>query len=1078
MTERFILEGRFEMSIDSLRDGFVRIQFGDFQGVSRRVSAEPTPDPDPTTDPMFKIAIWGQSEHQHIYNQFDDVLTPNPLVDQDRVTFMWHDRVTEGAGGVQTVALNDTTVADGSLVTAAMVEMGNVFMRNMPDTDIVIVMHTMSGTTPEEIMDDTYVPAGGDKRRWQDDWALNAAATADGHPVDYAMHSWFAAPGTWGDLYGQNMFTFIKGRDHVTGADLAYSEASPLDVNGIQVSRTLKDLYPHEPQWITVTGAHTFIPTEDLQNSITSDGGGVNASLSNKEKSTKSWRTVIRNAALAGHFTGVEVFSLQAYQNGQDDGGVWYDQSHPWGGSDAGINRMARTMAHAIVRGVSTTTYGLPEIDAVSWDPDGRFVNVGSSAGPITTNRIAGAVQFARGLDMINVEQLHDAILAGRFHTGSRTTEYSAVSDWLSSSPAGVGVVAGVINLSSGSFDFRGMDFTGYALVIEDGVSADFEDCLIPTIDTSFIVDVYGSGSARFQYCTFRGSADGAGPGTLIRRRVHAGGHLSVIACRFEGYASDAVKPRAGDLVLFNYFDTPTPLPTVPSEWDSGATYSVGALVHAAGETAEFTAFVWENTVEGNTASPDFANTGAGDVGQTVNGWTLLNPHSDNLTLQGDGAVTVFGNVFNLDPARRQFGGTTIGANGANANIWSGGEDFSGSLLAANLLMRSPNEAGGNPMGQVAGATVAANRVESRGHDQSYWFDANGTGTPATFIGNIDATPITGGAVVPAPSGSVDQAVPAEWSIFDTVADQNDVMFARADLFGRDEVFPHWTDVVGFELDGAPVQRAEIQPDGTVDIYPNAGLHSSTTLLQFGAGGSSGWIKHDADAYAALWDNYPVVNVGLPDLAGVPLMQLPDPEVMASTIVGPASFRSSDAGPYFIDPAQTGVGRNQVTMLFEGSMDDDQADNVAFLVGAGGNTFQLAAIRSNQVVRLIHRPDGASSQNDDSAAGMFTLGAVFKLVACVDLVAGTAKVWLNDDPTPIIDATTVTTGGQFQTNRNVGFLDNGSGLYQFKGEVIRSAMWYAVTTDGSEPAGAPYKEIVGDAATVNADPWKQGADAT
>jgi hypothetical protein len=71
------------------------------------------------------------------------------------------------------------------------------------------------------------------------------------------------------------------------------------------------------------------------------------------------------------------------------------------------------------------------------------------------------------------------------------------------------------------------------------------------------------------------------------------------------------------------------------------------------------------------------------------------------------------------------------------------------------------------------------------------------------------------------------------------------------------------------------------------------------------------------------------------------------------------------------------------------------------------------------------------------------------------------------------------TGGQFQTNRTVMFLDsNGLGAAQVKGAVTRVALWYDVTTDGSLPVSAPYKDIAGDAATVNADPWKQGADAT
>ena len=99
------------------------------------------------------------------------------------MTFWWHDRETDGAGGVQSVTLNDTTRST-AVVTAAMVAMGNTFMRQMPNRDIKIIMHTQSGTTPTELMDDSFVANnldGESARRWQDDWALNAAATSDGY---------------------------------------------------------------------------------------------------------------------------------------------------------------------------------------------------------------------------------------------------------------------------------------------------------------------------------------------------------------------------------------------------------------------------------------------------------------------------------------------------------------------------------------------------------------------------------------------------------------------------------------------------------------------------------------------------------------------------------------------------------------------------------------------------------------------------------------------------------------------------------------------------------------------------------
>ncbi len=635
--------------------------------------------------PPFVTAIWGQSEHQHILLEFDDVLAKEELVDQDRVTFWWHDRTTGGAGGVHSVTLNDTTRATAT-VTAAMVAMGNTFMRQIPDRDIKIIMHTQSGTTPEEIMDDSYVATnldGAPARRWQDDWALNAAATADGYVVDHPWHSWFAAPGSWGTDYGQNMFAFIKGRDHLTGADLVYSSGSPLVMNGISVSRTLRDLYPHEPSWIATSGAHVSLPTEDLSNAITLSSGGGQASLLNKQTSTESWREVIRNPALATHFSD-EVFALNGYANGADDGGVWTDQSHPTGLIDAGINRMARQMAHAIMRGAQVTAFDVPMITHAEWQPDGSYMEFWSDAGAITT---------------------------------------------------------------------------------------------------------------------YRGGTGGAG----------------------------------------NTFD-------------------------------------------------------------------------------------------------------------------------------------------------------------------------------------------------------------------------------------------HWTDVVGVEIDGVPAHRAEIQPNGRVRVYPNTGVFTNTSLIQFGRGGASGWVRHDEDAYAGLWDDYPIVDVGLPDLAGVPLATLPDPVMLESTIVGVTSFQTSNAGPQFVDTSNVPANTSALTFRAVLVMDADTASNTPDVLTIGGLQLRLATIVSQGRLRLTIKDNANTTllNNVGTAMNVFPASVQHEVLMKVDLAAGRALIYLNGEAVPVLDQTFTASDPRWSTSRTIAML----GGVQFKGAVESLQLWLnEASLDNVVPSTVPYKVVSGTAAAVNADPWKTGSDA-
>jgi hypothetical protein len=602
---------------------------------------------------------------------------------------------------------------------------------------------------------------------------------------------------------------------------------------------------------------------------------------------------------------------------------------------------------------------------------------------------------------------------------------------------------------------------------VADGVNATFTDCLLSADSGTFVLDAYANANVKLVYCSIVGPGDGTGPSTCVRRRTGGTGNLQVALCRFEGYASDACKPTAGDTVAFCYFDAPTTSATVPTIYTPG-TYAVDDLVT---ESDVSSAHVFRNTIAGNADAPDFNAA----IGSTVNGWLYLNPHSDNLTVvQGAGAL-VLCNVMNMDPARRQSPGAAV-VNGGNSGIWgSSSEDNTGLLVIGNYVMSDPTNPGGNPIGGMSGGSFQLNRVESRGHGGVYFFDDASSSVTTIYADNFD--PLNANAVIaPATNGtagSVDLSSLAAPFAADYARE-----IAHVSLHKAAVTYPHWTDVMGVEIDGMPAQRAEIQPNGRVRVYPIGAAFSSTTVAQFGAGGSSGWIMHDADAYAGLWNNYPLADVGLSDLDGVPLMQLPDASVLASTVAGPAVFQTSDTGPYFADPAQTGAGRTQATMLFEGVIDADQADNLAMLAGATGGTFSMSSISSNGSFRVAYRPDGGSNASSDSATGLFVPGTQIKVVACVDLVAGTARMWLNDGPTPIIDVVTPT-GGQFQTNRTVMFLaSNGLGAAQVKGAVTRVALWYDVTTDGSLPVSAPYKDIAGDAATVNSDPWKQGADAT
>lgn len=642
----------------------------------------------------FKVVILGQSEDFYVISPGKNSLQPEPLVDQGRVTFWWHDRTNNGALGVQSVTLDDTAMEGDARVTAGMVAMANVFMRHVPGRDVHLIMLVQSGTQPREVMDDAFVPNNPEapKRRWQDDWAVHDAATADGVPVQWGWHSWFAGPGAYADDHGKAFAAYLWGRDEA-GNLLTYSEASPLGLtigaDTWAVSRTLRDMFGGDgPAWVAMGGSHRFedYSSTDLQSATTYAGGGVQANFLNKERATRSWRALAESAAFAGRVSRVGMH-LNAHSIGEPDGaGGWQDGTHPSGWTDDGINYRARQTAHAILRGAGVTGYGLPVIDNAEWQPDGSYMEFWSSAGPITTLRAA-----------------------------------------------------------------------------------------------------------------------------------------------------------AGDPAL-----------------------------------------------------------------------------------------------------------------------------------------------------------------------------------PGTY--------------------------------------------------------PHWTEVLGVQVDGEPAQNTGLAA-GRVRVYPNSGVFTSLSRVSFGEGGGSGNLLFPEDSINALYRDFPIVDVGLTDVPGLPLAHLPDGAVMASTVPGLPTFTSTESGPYFADPATVPAGTGAITLTADIALASEPVDNSPTLFSINGLQLRLQPVLPNNFLRMTVKDNSGTTlvNNVSSANGVFTTDVLTTFTCSADLAAGYARVWVDSEL--VIEETFSSTAPAFQTSRRVALLAEAFGSDQSKGTVQRAAAWFEATPDGTLPGGPPHGEIAGGAATVNAHPWKQGADA-
>lgn len=289
--------------------------------------------------------------------------------------------------------------------------------------------------------------------------------------------------------------------------------------------------------------------------------------------------------------------------------------------------------------------------------------------------------------------------------------------------------------------------------------------------------------------------------------------------------------------------------------------------------------------------------------------------------------------------------------------------------------------------------------------------------------------------------------------------------------------FPHRTTVMGWQINGAPAQNAQIVA-GRVRIFKNGGGNFvAGDLIQYGEGGSSGAIQFPEDMVDAGWKNLPIVDLGLPGLNGVPLRPLANPAVLANTLpAGAASFTTTATGPYFLDPANVPAGTTAIT--WAAKFRTPVLPGASFILFAQVSTgFDVELMNSGSLRVTVEDGTGAKMLSAALISAGLTANVWHDLVVSADQVAAVLRVRLNGALIATLPFT-ATGNGVFQSTRALSLLGRNTGGLQFVGDVEFAKVWLTATADGSAPASAPRKALTGPAALVNADPWKLGSNAT
>ncbi len=290
----------------------------------------------------------------------------------------------------------------------------------------------------------------------------------------------------------------------------------------------------------------------------------------------------------------------------------------------------------------------------------------------------------------------------------------------------------------------------------------------------------------------------------------------------------------------------------------------------------------------------------------------------------------------------------------------------------------------------------------------------------------------------------------------------------------------HWTEVLGFEVNGIPAHSALIQPNGRVRILrPGGGNFVSSDLLTFGSGDASGCMRQHEDQFAKMWMNWPiVVQAGAVGVDGVPVTPLTPAAVLANTIVPSNPYFTTVAGQQtrFTDTAFLPTTGGAYTFALDVQL--ASTGNTVYLAETGG-TLISCYVSNAGLVLLSLRDSSNATIFAATAIGTVTIGARFTLIIAFDLATNTLITTLNGvASTRTLPANT---GVFASASRRLSFLSRSGGTTgNVVGTIYSLEVWNTFVAGGVKPSNdtnlLPNGRIAGAPATVNVHPWKAGGN--
>lgn len=288
----------------------------------------------------------------------------------------------------------------------------------------------------------------------------------------------------------------------------------------------------------------------------------------------------------------------------------------------------------------------------------------------------------------------------------------------------------------------------------------------------------------------------------------------------------------------------------------------------------------------------------------------------------------------------------------------------------------------------------------------------------------------------------------------------------------------HRTEVMGITINSLSASRAEIQagagPSGedVIRVYAEPGKTLSwQDAIGFGTGALPGYEVPE-DFLDGVWLNWPVVDVPSPILPAIPVSHQGNDLLPSANAPELWTVDGGTAGTIFssyVDgDLEIGSGRTSVRFEIVGSLAMETNTRYGLAHIHSGNAELFVDIGGALVLTT---PAGNITTADDTIVA----NQVYDIAAVVDLANDVA--YIEVDGVRLEERLgTLGLSGTFTGTRNAAFLrrtSNSASGARAKGAFTSLKMWL----NDADGTGATWKTVEGDAATVNADPWKTGGDA-